>query len=228
MQAVILAAGRGKRMNHLTHSCPKPLLLVKEKSLIEHKLDILPSSVREVILVVGYLGDQIKKRIGGKYKNIKITYVWQDEPLGTAHALFLAKDKIRGDFLVLMGDDLYEKKDLEEMIKHEWAILVEEVMEFCRGALVKMSAKGRVSSIVEGQSLAKGDMINTGCYMLGKEIFNYEQIKLPERNEFGLPQTLVSAMDKHEVRVVYTTRWLPVTSPEDILKAEKFLKKTGA
>lgn len=215
-------------MNHLTNSCPKPLLLVKEKSLIEHKLDILPSSIREVILVVGYLGDQIKKRIGDKYKNIKITYIWQDEPLGTAHALFLAKDKIHGNFLVLMGDDLYERKDLEEVIKHEWAILVEEAAESYRGALVKMSAKGRVSAILEGQDLVKGDLINTGCYMLGKEIFNYKQIKLPDRNEFGLPQTLVSAMDKYEVRVVYTTRWLPVTSPEDIFKAEKFLKKNGA
>ena len=64
MQVVILAAGRGTRMGDLTSDTPKPLLKVKDKTLLEYKLDVLPDSISEVIFVIGYKQEQIRAITG--------------------------------------------------------------------------------------------------------------------------------------------------------------------
>src|SRR3989344_7669374 len=112
MQAVILAAGRGKRMNHLTSGTPKPLIRVAGKNLIEHKLDILPSEIDEVIIVVGYLGDQIEDDFGDFYGDKKIIYVDQGDLNGTAGALWQAKPLLGERFIVMMGDDIYGRDEI--------------------------------------------------------------------------------------------------------------------
>ncbi len=74
MKAIILAAGRGVRMNLLTVDTPKTLLKVKGKALIDHVFDSLPEEIDEVIVVTKYLGDQIIEHMAGK-SGRKITYV---------------------------------------------------------------------------------------------------------------------------------------------------------
>ena len=81
MQLVILAAGRGKRMKTLTENMPKPMLTVLGNDLLEHKISILPKEIDEVIIVIGYLGEKIKKHFGTNFKGKKISYVEQKELL---------------------------------------------------------------------------------------------------------------------------------------------------
>ena len=127
MQAVIMAAGEGTRMRPLTYKTPKPMLLVKGKPLLEWTIGFLPDKVDEVIIIVNYLADQIKNYFGGEWKGKKIKYITQKELNGTGGALHTCKDLVKGKFLVVMGDDLYYKKDLEDMIKEQLAILAQEV-----------------------------------------------------------------------------------------------------
>ncbi len=87
MKAVILAAGKGKRMRLLTDKTPKPLLVVGGKTFLDHILSSLPRSVDEIILVIGHKGEQIKKYIGKKYGSKQIFYVVQHQRKGTVHAL---------------------------------------------------------------------------------------------------------------------------------------------
>src|SRR3989344_7151174 len=126
MKAVILAAGKGTRMGKLGEETPKPLLKVARKTLLEHKLDLMPESIDEVILVVGHLKEQIISAIGSKYRNLKITYVILDRLLGTADALFACKDLLLKEdkFLVMNGDDIYSKRDMQEMAGNGWAMLI--------------------------------------------------------------------------------------------------------
>jgi NDP-sugar pyrophosphorylase family protein len=77
MQCVILAAGKGTRLRPLTDDIPKPLVLVAGKSLLEHIVAALPSAVDELIIVHGYLGEQIKAHCGEFYFGRKVTYVEQ-------------------------------------------------------------------------------------------------------------------------------------------------------
>jgi len=109
--AIILAAGKSTRTYPLTITKPKPLLKVFGKTIIEHTLKQLDDLVDDVIIVIGYLGEQIKKKIGNSFGKLNISYIVQEEQDGTGSALFKCKDKLSGKFLVLNGDDFYSKKD---------------------------------------------------------------------------------------------------------------------
>lgn len=224
MQAVILAAGRGKRMEHLTNDLPKPMLSVCGKNLIEHKLDILPKDIDEVVIVIGYLGEKIQKYFGDNYKGKKIKYVSQGELLGTMSALIEAKPLLTGKFLVMMGDDIYGKEDLENALKNGWSILVEKVITPKKGAKVIKKNDGTISDIIERADLQPGDLNNAGMYVVGKEIFDYPLVQIGN-GEYGLPQTLVKALKDFPIKIVEAKSWYQITSPEDVERVGKILKK---
>jgi mRNA-degrading endonuclease RelE of RelBE toxin-antitoxin system len=85
IDAVIMAGGRGQRLQPLTDSTPKPLLKVGGKAIMEHNLDRLALfGIDDFWVSLKYLGNQIENHFGqGKEKNIKIEYVWESEPMGT-------------------------------------------------------------------------------------------------------------------------------------------------
>lgn len=226
MKAVILAAGRGMRMNHLTEKTPKPMINIGKMNLIEWKIDALPPQIDEVILIIGYLGEQIKKHFGNVFDGKKITYIEQKDLNGTGGAVFLAKDTLKGKFLVMMGDDIYSKEDMEEMIKNGWSVLVKKATEKIKGAKIVINDDDTIKEIIEGADLEVGDLNNAGMYVMGPEIFNYPLVpKAPGDKEFGLPQTIAIAAKDIPIRIVPAKRWLQVTCPEDIQKFEKELTK---
>lgn len=222
MQAVILAAGLGTRMGELTKNTPKPLLKIQDLTLLEHNLKALPEEIDEVVLVVGYLADQIKHVIGKEFLDRKVIYVSQNELKGTAHALYQAKDVLHDRFLVLMGDDLYEKDDLKELVKYPLTILVWELdtddLISERQALVKVDGKGKLLDILERQPAFKGMLVNAGAYVLNTELFNYPLISAgTPANEFGLPQTFLQMVrDGAGLYIVKAHWWHKVTSQQDL------------
>ena len=225
MQAVILAAGKGVRLRPLTYDIPKPMVRVAGKNLLEHKLDQLPDAIDEVIIIVGYLGDQIIDYFGSQYRGKKITYVRQEELLGTGKALWLARDLIRGKFISLMGDDIYSQEDIEQCLKHDWAVLAQKVQGPTRGGRIILRPDGHLQEIIEGEHNHQHEhLMNIGVFVLEPEIFNYELVKLPGKEEWGLPQTLVKAAQDFNVKIIPASFWLPVTDVEDLKKVEEILK----
>jgi UDP-N-acetylglucosamine diphosphorylase / glucose-1-phosphate thymidylyltransferase / UDP-N-acetylgalactosamine diphosphorylase / glucosamine-1-phosphate N-acetyltransferase / galactosamine-1-phosphate N-acetyltransferase len=221
MQAVILAAGMGTRMRELTQDMPKPLLRSGEKSLLEHKLDHLPREIDEVILVVGYLGDRIRSAIGGSYGGLPVRYVEQTELNGTGHALQLCQPLLKGRFLVLMGDDLYRKEDLEQLLKYPCALLAwplpADEPGKKMGAIVCDGAQ-HMTDIMEKQEAKAGMLMNTGAYVLGPRFFEVPLVPAGNGStELGLPQTMVSMAKAGEpIKIVTASWWRNVTSPEDL------------
>ena len=217
MQAVILAAGRGTRMGDLTQDTPKPLLNKDGKTLLEYKLDALSGVVQEVIIIVGYLGEEIKSYLGNRYNDIDIVYMVQEELNGTAGALFCAKDILRDDFLVMMGDDLYDKEDIIECMKYSWAVSVKERKNIEIGGEMLLNKQGDFIGIKEQKHFVEKGYINTGLYKLKKSIFDYEMVKINGRSEFGLPQTLVEVSKRNHVHVVMSTKpWKQVSCQKDL------------
>lgn len=216
MQAVILAAGNGTRMGNLTKEIPKPLLAIRNKTLLEYKMDILPSDCTEVIMVIGYLGDKIRAYFGEGYKGMKITYI-EAETLGTGYALWQAREYLNGRFVVLCGDDLYARKDIEECAKYPFASLVHRSEKpVSGGRIVLDDATECVQDIVEGSHDA-GTIIATGAYSLTPSVFSLPLIKANNgKNEYGLPQTLMQIKEKG-MRAVFTTAWHQVTAPGDLV-----------
>ncbi len=220
MQVVILVAGRGERMGKLTENCPKPMLLIKNKPKLAWTLENLPKEITEIVLVVGYLGEQIKNFFGKEYAGRKIKYVEQKKLNGSAGAVRLAQSLIQGKFLVLMGDDLYLKSDLERMLKEDWAILVKEVQNAERFGLVSQDKNGYLTGVVERPHKQKEGLVNTGAYVLQPEFLQTKPVPISE-TEYGLPQTLVSMYPKCKTKLIKATKWQPVGSPEDLKLAEE-------
>lgn len=224
MQIVILAAGRGTRMKELTDEVPKPMLKIKGKPLLAYKLEALPAEIDEVILVIGYLGNQIQAYFGNSYAGKKISYVTQCELDGSGGAVHLAKDLVEDDFLVMMGDDLYAKEDVRRLMKNKIALLGFEIEDQTSFGILKFDERGNLEDIVEkpkeeGQALA-----NIGLYKLTRDFFTYPLVKISE-TEYGLPQTLVQMKDAFEVKVEKATAWFPVGNPTDLKAAENIIDK---
>lgn len=227
MQCIILAAGRGTRMKGLTEGMPKHLLQVGGKTLLEHKLDILPSEIDEVILVVGYMGSMIQNYLGGLYGNKRLLYVEQEDSRGgSADALWSAKEVLHGKFLVMNGDNLYAGVDIRSCLSHEWAVLVKHLDKLDKAAKVVADKKGRITNIFEREEHDGGEgYANTGLYVLDLRIFDYKPVpKSPGSRELGLPQTMMQAARNISIQAVPATFWVEIKTPEDLEKAEHMLK----
>jgi dTDP-glucose pyrophosphorylase len=114
VDAVLMAGGRGQRLQPLTDTTPKPLLKVGDKPIMEHNLDRLALyGIDDFWVSVKYLGEQIEDYFGdGKKRNAKISYVWEDEPLGTIGAVSKIKD-FNHDYVLLTNSDLLTNLDYE-------------------------------------------------------------------------------------------------------------------
>ncbi len=209
MQAVILAAGKGLRLRPFTEKHPKPLIPVAHKPLIKHTLETLPDAITEIIIVIGYLGDQIKEYLGDSWNGKAIKYVVQTELLGTGDALLQAKDLVEDSFLVVNGDDLYSKEDLTALMRYKYSILAWESTvpyEFGLSVLENMQLVGFEP---------KSALLNCGAYHLHKDFFKdpLAEITVHDKTEYSLPHTLVNIAHHDKVMVVTATHWFPVGTP---------------
>ena len=113
MQGIVLVAGEGTRLRPLTFTIPKPLVPVLGRPLIEHSLLALrDAGIRDVTLVVGYLGSLFREKLGdGSHLGISIKYVVQEKRLGIAHAIYRAIEESAVDrsFVVHLGDNFFEE-----------------------------------------------------------------------------------------------------------------------
>ena len=108
MQAIIMAGGKGTRMRPYTNILPKPLLPIGTNSIIELNIKQLSDAgIDNIIIAVGYLGQLIESIIGnGDRYGLKISYSYEDEPLGTVGAISMMKDELEDSFYVMNGDIL--------------------------------------------------------------------------------------------------------------------------
>lgn len=212
-------------MRPATYDIPKPMVSVAGKPLLQYKFDVLPADVTEVIVIVGYLGEQIKNHFGENYNGKKLTYVTQDVLDGTGGALWRAKGLLHRTFIVMMGDDIYDADDVARCLKHDWAILAQHVTGPRKGGRIILNDTNHVVDIMEGDHTAERLYMNTGLFVLQPDIFNYELVKLTNKEEWGLPQTVVRAAADFDVKMVEATFWEQVTNLEDVARVEALLQE---
>src|SRR3989338_2975808 len=223
MKAVILAAGLGTRFEPLTFTTPKPLLEVANKPVLAWNLERLRGIVKEAVIVTGYLGDKIKEKIGPEYEGIGIEYVEQKQQLGTGHALQQAEHFLDGKFIVMNGDDLYHKEDIEAAAKHKFAVLSKEVTNARNFGIIK-EENGNVLSIIEKPDQDKG-LANTGLYVLDKSVFGL-QLKKSPRGEYEITDYISALAENEKVRCeVVQKYWQPLTYSWHLLDANALLLK---
>lgn len=218
MQAVILAAGKGLRLRPFTENHPKPLIPIAGKPLIEYTLESLPDNTTEIIIVVGYFSEQIIKHLGDSWQGKPIKYITQEVLLGTGDAILQAKNVVDQNFLVVNGDDLYDKKDLTKLLDSPFSILAWESTKTTEFGL-STDELGKLNGFSENSTL-----LCCGAYHLTKEFFQNELvgIQVHDKIEYSLPHTLVKMADDNEVKIVPATHWLPVGTPEQLKFANDY------
>lgn len=221
MQAVILAAGKGTRMEPLTLTRPKVLLKVAGRTMLEHNLEQLVGLVSEVIIVIGYKGEMIRKQIGDSFKGIKVSYVWQRVQNGTGGALMLCEKKLKEKFLVLNGDDFYSAKDIKKCSKYKYCVLGAKVKDPSKWGIFTVR-NSKVVGLVEKPKSSSSRWANTAFYVLDKAIFKFK-LKKSKRNEYELTDYISYLAKEQEVHFEEVKDyWLPVGYPWHILEANEF------
>ena len=154
MQAIILAAGKGTRLKDKTKNIPKALVPINGIPLIIRMLDILTKyNIEEIIIVVGYIKEKIKDIIGNNYKNLKITYVDNNiyESSNNIYSLFITKDYIKNDCLLLECDLYFSKKIIDSIIKKDadCSILVSKYNEkTMNGTVITFDENYNVNNLI--------------------------------------------------------------------------------
>jgi len=120
MQALILASGRGSRLLPLTHSAPKSLTPIHDRTVLEIELNhLLALGIKDIIITVGYFGDKIAAMINQKYRGENITLVDNPRHCETnyIYSMWLAKSALKQmDLIVMHGDVVFESRVLEMLI----------------------------------------------------------------------------------------------------------------
>lgn len=223
MKAIILAAGNSTRLYPLTATKPKPMLKVAGKTILEHNLMQLEGLADEVFIVIGYKEEMIKKHTGDSFGTIKLTYIEEKERLGTAHALGMAEGKLKGNFIVMNGDDLYSHEDIKNCLKHKNCILAKKVEDPSRFGVLLLEG-GKVKKIVEKPKEFVSDLANTGLYVLSEEIFDrIKNVKKSIRGEYELTDAISELADQAEVDYEEVKDfWHAVGYPWSLLEANEY------
>ncbi len=228
-KAVILAAGKGKRMGDLTAHIPKPMLPLAGRPMLEHILERLgEAGVREYLIVIGYYGAQIQEHFAGS--GFDITYVEQTVVNGTGRATLLARDFAAHDpFLLTFGDILTEPANYTgiaaELTKDVDAVLgVKHVDDPYQGAAVYEENR-RVTKIIEKPPIGTSttNWNSAGLYAFQPAIFDeLERTPLSPRGEYEITTAIESWVNAGRNVRMYSMQgdWLDVGRPEDLAKAE--------
>ena len=232
MKAIMLAAGKSTRTLPLTITRPKPLLKVANKEILLHNLEALNGLISKLYLVVGYKKEMVVEFIS-KYKekfDFEIIFVEQQEQLGTGNAVMEVFEKhpeLGGKILIMSGDDIFSRKDIEECCKFENCILVKEVQDIENfGAVVEED--GFLKEIIEKPQGKKAEitkLANTALYVVSDRIRDYvKELKVSSRSEYEFTDAITDYSKQFRMRVVKVKDyWIPITYPWSLLDANKFL-----
>ncbi len=231
MKAVVLVAGKGTRMEPLTSDCPKVMLEVANRPILEHILNAaVEAGIEGFVFITGYLEEQIKAHFGdGSKWGVSIEYVQQKEQLGTANAIGYARGHVEGAFLVLNGDMLIGQEDLISLVsrKEEAVICVKEVENPSDFGVLETD-NNKVVRIIEKPKNPPTNLANAGIYLFRESIFDFiDKTQLSVRRELEITDSIQMLIDSG-APVGYsplTGRWIDIGYPWDLLKANEHLLK---
>ncbi len=223
MKAVVLAGGKGTRLQPYTTVFPKPLMPIGDRPILEIIVQQLQNhGFDELILTIGYLGEMVKAFFGDAEKyRISIKYFKEEKPLGTAGALGLLKEELRDTFLMMNGDILttLDYSDLVSSHLKSGAIATVAIkkrqiyIDF--GVVDFNSGEGLIKDYIEKPTLEK--LVSMGICVLQPDMLRY----IEPNKHLDFPELIKKLIAKGE-RVngyIYDGYWLDIGRPEDYEKA---------
>lgn len=219
---VIMAGGRGIRLGSLTENCPKPMLKMGNKPMLEILIDLLSSfGFYDFVISVHYLKEQIIDHFGdGSNFGVNISYLHEDEPLGTAGtlgSLALANDE---PFIVINGD-IYTDTDFSRLLeshcnsKSDATVCLRELSHQIPFGVVEVSERGHVRGIQEKPTMSY--LVNAGIYVFNPSIIN----SIPKNTFFQMTSLIENLVSAKKAVNSYPIDgfWLDIGRTEDLERA---------
>jgi glucose-1-phosphate thymidylyltransferase len=231
--AVIPVAGIGSRLRPHTHTVPKVLIQVAGKPMLAHILDEMRSiGVREVVLVVGYMGDRIRHFVDRYYDDLDVRYVEQMEREGLGHAVHLTAGAVDTErpLLIILGDTIF-RADFDEVIASKISLIgVREVEDPRRFGIVEVDGKNRVTKLVEKPKQPTSNLAIVGIYYIKNPAHLYAQLEsliereIRSRGEYQLTDALAMMVEDGQPLGVFTVDgWFDCGQPETLLATNREL-----
>ncbi len=239
MKALILAGGRGNRLEPITDQINKCMLRMAEKPLIEYSLDnARAAGVEEIIIVVGYLAEDIINTYGNRFHDVPIRYVIQWEQRGLVHAMECSMRAIgEADFMLFLADEVFVNPKHEAMIqkfKSESLFVLcgvstaEDTSQIRKTyAIIRNEDDDRIYRLIEKPARPMNNIMGTGNCIFKNQILDY----IPDtpinqkRGEKELPDLIQCAIDNGRTVKAFLIgdQYINVNTPDDIRLAEKNL-----
>ena len=238
MKAIIIAGGDGTRLYPMNCITNKHLLPICDRPVIFYSMGLLmESGIIKFIIVIKRADYQIYLNLLGKGENlgIQITYVFQDEALGIADALYRCKDYIHNRFIVMLGDNFFNAGDVVEVLRKQIVsnLISEEMFMFsvpCSNSVVATSAEftedGKVTKLLFKEK-NKSNTICPGMYIYGRNVFDrIEKLAPSKRNELEIIDLNRMYLADDKLKIIplsEDTIWLDLGSMEDRILAENYV-----
>jgi dTDP-glucose pyrophosphorylase len=238
MKVLMLAGGRGNRLNELSSEDNKCMILVHNKPIIEHNLEFVASlDIEEIVIVVGYRAETIVNHLGINFRGRNIRYVIQSDPKGLVHAIECAQKTIKGDdFMLMLADEMLLRPRHREMIRE--FVSDSRIFGVCgivraadrnqvkRTYAIIQDEGGEIHRLIEKPRKTLNDYQGTGQCVFRNRIYDY--IKFTpvhyERNEKELPDLIQCAIDDGMMvkSFLICEKYANVNTWEDLAVAETF------
>lgn len=227
VDAVIMAGGRGQRLQPLTDTIPKPLLKVGGKAIMEHNVDRLTLyGIDDFWFSIKYLGEQIESYFGnGSDRNININYVWEDFALGTIGAVSKINN-FEHEIILVTNSDLLTNLDYE----HFYLDFINQDADFSVVTIpyqvnipyaVLETFENRIKSFKEKPTYTYYS--NGGIYLMKKSALAF----LPKDEHFNATDLMEKLIEENLKVISYPLAgyWLDVGKHEDFEKAQQDIKQ---
>lgn len=227
---VILAGGLGTRLRNAVPNLPKPMAEVNGRPFLEYLMDYwIKQGASRFILSVGYKKNLIINYFGSSYKGIHVSYVEENEPLGTGGGLVLAAQGLINPFVLLNGDtyfevSLLELKDFHLKLNCDWTIAIFRANEPSRYGKISCNVDGVIKKM-SAQKCQVGELANGGVYLI--EPKSLLSPKFTPGRIFSLEEQILPDLIESRMRIMgleQVGRFLDIGTPTDYFSAEKLIK----
>ena len=233
MQAVILAAGRGTRLQPLTDTIPKAMVPINGRPQLEILLEQLKTvKVTDVLIIVHYLKDKIINHFGdGSKFGMKIQYVEQKEMKGTANAVSYAESFVKDKkFFLIFCDSLFETDLLERLLKHksDGVFTCREVEDPRRFGVLMVEGK-KVVKFIEKPEVPPSKLASFSVFIMPREIFGAcKKVEPKVKGEYWLTDAIQILIDKGVVfEYEISKHILDIGTHEQLAEAQDLARKLG-
>lgn len=226
IDAVLMAGGKGERLRPLTQNCPKPLLKIGDKAIIDRNINALAENgIRNISVTVNYLKEQLIEHYAEPIEaGVKVNCVAEQQFLGTIGALTLVRE-FHNDTILVMNSDLLTDIDYEDFFLHfqehdammsaaaiPYTISIPYGIFDLEGRNIKGIAEKPVYNLYA----------NAGIYLLKKEALRY----IPEGKVFNATDLIdtLAADGQKVIRYPLTGLWIDIGTPEEYRKAQDIAK----